>query len=77
MKIAQKDYMLQFLNKPKLFTKLVLRQYMKVFTSKFISNNLYLLFVIFIIYLHSFAKIFPAIGISHRMTGSSLKSITG
>ena len=53
IKLAEYNYMLQFLKKLKLCTKLVSRQYMKVLTSKLIYNNLYLLFVIFIIYLPS------------------------
>ena len=70
--------MLWFFKKIKLYTKLVPRLYMKVFTSKFICNNLYLLFVfIFIIYLQSSTKLFSITGTSHWMTGSSVKSITG
>ena len=57
---------------------LVPRQYMKVFTSKFTCNNLYLLFVvIFTIYLQSSTILFSITGRSHWMTGSFVKSITG
>ena len=71
-------YMLYFSKKLKLCTKLVPIQYMKVFTSKFICNNLYLLFVvIFIIYLQSSTKVVSTTGTSHRMTSSSAKSIAG
>ena len=72
-----RSYALIF-KKIKLCTKLVARQYMNVFTSKFICNNLYLLFVvIFIICLQSSTKLFFITGTSHWMTGSSVKSITG
>ena len=52
---------------------------MKVFISKFIYNNLYVLLfvIIFIIYLESSTTLFPTTGISHQMTGSSVKLITG
>ena len=42
--------MLQFFKKLKLCKKLVPRQYIKVFASKFVCDNVYLLFVILIIY---------------------------
>ena len=54
-------------------TRLVTRQHTKVFTSKLICNNLNLL-VIFIIYLQSATKVFR---LTHWVTGSSVKSITG
>ena len=54
-------------------TRLVTRQHTKVFTSKLICNNLNLL-VIFIIYLQSATKVFR---LTHWVTGSSIKSITG
>ena len=50
---------------------------MKLFASKFISNDLFLLFSIFIIYLQSSTKVICAIEISHWMAGSSVKSIRG
>ena len=52
-----------------------INQYMKVFISKYICNNLYL-FPTFIIYLQSPTKVFSTTGTSHRMPGSSVKSIT-
>ena len=46
--------------------------------SLFVSNNLYLLFVIFIIYLCNLkTKVFSTTGTSHWMTDLSVKSITG
>lgn len=60
--------MLQFLTKLKLCTKLVSRQYMKAFASKFIYNNLCL-------FLN--ATVFSTTGASHWISGSSVKSITG
>ena len=50
--------MLQFIEKLKLCTKVVPRQYIKVFTSNLICSNFYLLFVVFIIYLQSSTKVF-------------------
>ena len=64
-KLHEKDYILQFLKKLKLCTKLVLRQYMKVFASKFICHNFCLLFILSIIYLKSTAKLSSATGTSH------------
>ena len=50
---------------------------MKVFTLKFICNNLYLFFVIFIIYLQSFTKkVFSTTGTSHWMTDWSIQLMT-
>ena len=55
-----------------------MKVYMKVFMSKFLCNNLYLLFVIFIIICnHVKTKVFSITGTSHWMIGSSLKSIIG
>ena len=69
--------MLQYFKKLKLCTKLVPRQYMKIFTSKFICNNLCLVFGSFIIYLQSSTnKVYSTSGTLHRMTGSSGKLIT-
>ena len=48
-----------------------------VFTSKFISHYLYLLFIIFIIYLQSPATVFFTTGTTYRTTGSSVKSTSG
>ena len=67
-----------FFKKLKLWAKLVPRQYMIVVTSKFICNNLYLLIVaIFMIYLQWFTKVSSTTETSQRMTGSSIKSVTG
>ena len=57
--------MLQFLKRLKPCIKLVLRQYIKVTTSKFIGDNLYLLFVILMIYLQSSTKVFSKSGTSY------------
>ena len=46
---------------------------MKVFTSKFVCNDLYLLIAIFIIYVQSFTKVFSTAGTSYRMAGLSVK----
>ena len=69
--------MLQSLKKLNLGKKVVPRQYIKEFSSECISNNLYMLVSIFIIYLQSSAKVFSAIEALQRITGSSVKSITG
>ena len=57
--------------------KVVPRQYIKEFASECICNNLYMLVSIFIIYLQSSAKVFSAVETLQRITGSSVKSITG
>ena len=77
VKVAEWDYVLQFLNKLKLGTKLVSRQYIKVLTSKFISSNLYMLVFIFIIYFQSSTKAFSATETLHWITGPSVNLITG
>ena len=77
VKVAEWDYMLQFLKKLKLGTKLVSRQYIKVLTSKFISSNLYMLVFIFIIYFQSSTKVFSATETLHWITGPSVNLITG
>ena len=55
----------QVLKKLNLCTKLFLRQYIKVFTSKSICINLYLLFITSITYLQSTTKVFFTTGISY------------
>ena len=77
VKVAEWDYMLQFLKKLKLSTKLISRQYIKVLTSKFISSNLYMLVFIFIIYFQSSTKVFSATETLHWITGPSVNLITG
>ena len=58
IKVAVLVYIIQFLKKPELCTKLVPKQHIKGFTLKFICNNVYLLFTIFIIYLESSTIVF-------------------
>ena len=67
--------MLQDFKKLKLYTKSVQRRYMKQFTSKFICNNLYLLFVNFIIHSQSLDKYFLQLEhhIEWRWEGKKLK----
>lgn len=68
--------MLQFLDQLKLCTKLVSRQYIQVFSSKFTWKNVCLSFVIFTFYLQSSTKVFSASRTSHWVTISSEMSIT-
>ena len=68
--------MLQFLDQLKLCTKLVSRQYIQVFSSKFTWKNVCLSFVIFTFYLQSSTKVFSASTSSHWVTISSEMSIT-
>ena len=68
--------MLQFLDQLKLCTKLVSRQYIQVFSSKFTWKNVCLSFAIFTFYLQSSTKVFSASRTSHWVTISSEMSIT-
>ena len=68
--------MLQFIDQLKLCTKLVSRQYIQVFSSKFTWKNVCLSFVIFTFYLQSSTKVFSASRTSHWVTISSEMSIT-